>query len=422
MDGDTKMNFFKPKATKLIVFLLCAMGSRFVIAQRSLMNVHSWAYQLQNIDIAQIADNSTFELVVMDYSADGSDDGKFSQEDILQIKNSGKKAICYISIGEAEDYRFYWDPSWDSDGNGLPDPGAPAWLGQENPDWEGNYKVRFWQTDWQEIIFSYIDTVVAQGFDGIYMDIIDAYYYWSEENGENPFADMAMILFVQNIRDHITGLITDEFYLIPQNGEFLIEEAHVSDILKNGYLDVIDGIGVEDVFFIGIEDNINPHDPDQERIDMILKYLASGKRVFSVEYLTDPDLIQQYVTVCGQQNFIPYATTRDLDVLKDGIITSIEDSSIYPESIHLYPNFPNPFNGMTEISYQLSAAGKVKLSVMNHVGQKVRTLVDGEKSAGRYSVVWDGRNDAGQDVATGLYLYRLQAGTFHRIGKAMLIR
>lgn|GEM_PF-4488016 len=148
------METYKQKMIRFIVVLISVMGSGLSLAQRSLMAIHSWAYQLQNIDITQIANNSTFELIVMDYSADGSDDGKFTKEDILQIKNSGKKAICYISIGEAEDYRFYWDPNWDSDGNGIPDQGAPAWLGQENPDWEGNYKVRFWQTDWQEIYFT----------------------------------------------------------------------------------------------------------------------------------------------------------------------------------------------------------------------------------------------------------------------------
>ena len=119
---------------RYIVVLVSVMGSGLSLAQRSLMDVHSWAYQLQDIDISQIANNSTFELMVMDYSADGSNDGKFTREDILQIRNSGKKAICYISIGEAEDYRYYWDSNWDSDGNGEPDPGAPAWLGSVNQD------------------------------------------------------------------------------------------------------------------------------------------------------------------------------------------------------------------------------------------------------------------------------------------------
>lgn len=416
------METYKLKMIRFIVVLISVMGSGLSLAQRSLINVESWAYQLQNIDISQIANNSTFELIVMDYSADGSDDGKFTKEDILQIRNSGKKAICYISIGEAEDYRFYWDPGWDSDGNGNPDPGAPAWLGRENPDWEGNYKVRFWKTDWQEIIFSYIDTIVTQGFDGIYMDIIDAYYYWSEENGENLLADLAMVLFVRNIRNHISSTTNDEFIVIPQNGEFIIEEANVSEDLKNDYLNAIDGIGVEDVFFIGEEDNNNSYNPDTERIDILRQYLSNGKPVFSVEYLTEAGLVQQYITVSGQHDYIPYATVRDLNLLNDGILTSIDNDLLVPRSITLYQNVPNPFNGTTVISYQLSAPSRVELSIINTSGQNVRTWVDERQTPGVYSVQWDTRDESGRTVVSGVYLYRLIAGEFLEVRKMSLVR
>ena len=402
--------------------LISVMGSGLSLAQRSLMDIHSWAYQLQGIDISQIANNSTFELIVMDYSADGSDDGKFTKEDILQIQNSGKKAICYISIGEAEDYRFYWDPNWDTDGNGIPDPGAPPWLGNVNPDWEGNYKVRFWQADWQEIIFTYIDTIVAQGFDGIYMDIIDAYYYWSEENGENPLADHDMVQFVLNIRDQISSTTNDEFFIIPQNGEFIIEEAHVSEDFKNDYLNAIDGIGVEDVFFIGEQDNNNPYNPDTERIDILRQYLSNGKPVFSVEYLTEAGLVQQYITVSGQHNYIPYSTVRDLNLLNDGIPTSIDNDLIVPQSFYLYQNYPNPFNGTTVISYQLSVPSRVELSIINTSGQKVRTWVDERQTPGVYSVQWDTRDASGRTVVSGVYLYRLIAGEFVEVRKMSLVR
>jgi len=285
-----------------------------------LSQITSWAYQLQNINISQIAD-SPFELIVIDYSADGSDETKFTPEQISQIKNSGKKVISYISIGEAEDYRFYWQDEW------LTNP--PEWLGAENPDWEGNYKVRFWYPEWQNIIFSYIDTIHSQGFDGIYLDIIDAYYYWSEENPEEPLAASKMIQFVLNIRNHISG---DDFFIIPQNGEFIIED--VSDNSKKmEYFNAIDGIGVEDVFFPGDVDENNPFNPDTERLEVLQEFLNNGKNVFSIEYLTESSLVQQYLTEVEKYNFVFYYTTRDLghfyepvygDVNSDGAVNAYD--------------------------------------------------------------------------------------------------
>jgi cysteinyl-tRNA synthetase len=98
----------------------------------------------------------------------------------------GRLVICYLSIGEAESYRYYWDRSWDGNRDGRPDAGAPEWLAGENPDWQGNYKVRYWDAGWQAILFgsgeSYLDQILSRGFDGVYLDIIDAFEYF-EKNG-----------------------------------------------------------------------------------------------------------------------------------------------------------------------------------------------------------------------------------------------
>jgi len=72
-----------------------------------------------------------------------------------------------FSIGEAEDYRTYWQPGWTSS--------PPDWLTAENPDWSGNYLVRYWDPSWQGIVFAELAAIVAAGFDGVYLDKIDAY-------------------------------------------------------------------------------------------------------------------------------------------------------------------------------------------------------------------------------------------------------
>ena len=88
----------------------------------------------------------------------------------------------------------------------------------------------------------------------------------------------------------------------------------------------------------------------------------------------------------------------------------------------LQQNVPNPFSGATEIAYQLSAPGSVQLRVYNVVGQMVRVLADGPRAAGRHVARWDGRNDAGQKLAAGVYLYRLQAGGQTMTRKLVLVR
>lgn len=111
---------------------------------------------------------SKFDMVVIDYSFDGSGDTEFTTEEIAALKDQlGGKVVAYLSIGEAEDYRWYWQSAWKNS--------PPAWLGAENPDWRGNFKVHYWDANWQAIIFAYLDKILGQGFDGVYLDLVDAY-------------------------------------------------------------------------------------------------------------------------------------------------------------------------------------------------------------------------------------------------------
>ena len=77
--------------------------------------------------------------------------------------------------------------------------------------------------------------------------------------------------------------------------------------------------------------------------------------------------------------------------------------------VKLYPNFPNPFNPSTDIRFELKAAGRAKLSIYNLKGQMVRRLADGMMNTGIHTVQWDGLDDSGNGVATGVYMYRLEA-------------
>jgi cysteinyl-tRNA synthetase, unknown class len=116
-----------------------------------------------------------YDIILIDYFYNGEE---FTRNEIslLKTKNNGgsRLVIAYLSIGEAEDYRYYWKDEWKSD--------PPSWMKEENPDWEGNYKVEYWDPGWQDIIYgssdSYLDKIMDKGFDGVYLDIIDAFEYF----------------------------------------------------------------------------------------------------------------------------------------------------------------------------------------------------------------------------------------------------
>lgn len=107
--------------------------------------------------------------------------------------------------------------------------------------------------------------------------------------------------------------------------------------------------------------------------------------------------------------------------LYTGVLGGGGDQNLLPRA-HLAQNYPNPFNPETMISYALARDAGVRLEIFNLLGQSVRILADGWNTAGQQSVVWDGRDQAGQQVASGVYFYRLQAGQETTTRKMVLLR
>ncbi|MFQ5768937.1 MAG: kelch repeat-containing protein [bacterium] len=122
-----------------------------------------------------------------------------------------------------------------------------------------------------------------------------------------------------------------------------------------------------------------------------------------------------------QHPFLSINTVYEYDPASDP--TSVEDpSSVHPTEFRLHQNYPNPFNPETRITYEVSARTRVLLKVTNVLGQEVRTLVDEHKPAGFYEVLWDGKDNQGQRVASGVYLYRLELKDFVQTRKMVLLQ
>ena len=104
----------------------------------------------------------------------------------------------------------------------------------------------------------------------------------------------------------------------------------------------------------------------------------------------------------------------------DGI--DVKENVREPNSFTLYHNYPNPFNPTTTISYYLPGSDHVRVTVFNALGQEIRTLVNGKQSRGQQTIQWDGKDNHGVSVSSGVYIYRVQAGSEVKSGKMMFIK
>ena len=148
---------------------------RLTNAQNFLYLINNKYFNNKNNLMESVA-ATNYDVIIMDlFFKDGTPFTASEIERLKQKAKGGKRlVVCYLSIGEAEDYRYYWQSSWKRH--------KPAWLSRENPNWPGNYKVRYWYPEWQKIICgegdSYLNRILAASFDGVYLDIVDAFEYF----------------------------------------------------------------------------------------------------------------------------------------------------------------------------------------------------------------------------------------------------
>ena len=278
----------------------------------SIQSVRSWACWLQNASPEVIAE-SGFDLIVMDYSRDGSDATAYTREEIEEIKRAGVIPVAYISIGEAEDYRFYWNGSWKEN--------PPDWLGPENPDWRGNYAVKYWDVEWKEIVFRYLEGIIAQGFMGVYLDKVDEYWFWAEQGYNENWTAEQMIEFILEIANYTRSKAGQNFIIIPQNGEYLLE-------YDNGtLLATVSGWASEDVFYNGLE----PSPWMAEKVPLLDRVVEAGKPVFVIDYVDDGSgseenlaRILDFIEKVRRAGFIPYVAFEDRELDRLDIIPGIQ--------------------------------------------------------------------------------------------------
>ncbi len=314
---------------------------------RRLSEVRHWLYMI-DVDLDRQAVDliaaSEHDLVVLDFipSERGKDDYPMA-EVVAQLQNApnSKLILAYINIGEAESYRTYWQDGWEA--------ADPGWILGDDPDgWPENYPVAFWHPEWREIWLAesgYIEDIVAAGFDGVYLDWVEAY---SDELVRGAATDAGldarreMVSWVTDLADLVRGL-RPGFIVIAQNAAELA--------VDDDYLRAIDAIAQEQVWFDGGADNEPPGDCPLPATDDAVEsdgyvqslsdqcrrqydefpestlhvsseeYLAAltyaqqrGELIFTVDYALDPVNVAWIHETSRARGFVSFVGSRALDV------------------------------------------------------------------------------------------------------------
>jgi cysteinyl-tRNA synthetase, unknown class len=292
----------------------------------ALMSARSWGYQLQKVDPSALGNE--FDVLVVDYARDGTQATAYTKADVerFRLRTTGKPRIVlsYLSIGEAESYRSYWRPDWFQT--------PPAWVGAENAAWRKNYAVNFWDARWQRLLFNpnptgwdrarewlgletkpYLDRIIDAGFDGVYLDRVDAY---EAVQTTRPSARDDMIGLVGNL-SAFAKTRRPGFLVLPQNAEELLDSAT--------YRAAIDGVGKEDLLFGEGGDGV-ANDPRSTRssVGFLNRAKADGRPVFVVEYIADPLVQAKAQTDFNTLGYVAAFAARSLDQLPQSLPVAVK--------------------------------------------------------------------------------------------------
>ncbi len=298
---------------------------------RPLAGVAFWAYQIVGLDRAGAVDQlaaSRYDLLVVDptrtdkslTSFDGK--GMVSRLHATQGKSGrARLVLAYVDLGEAEQWRTYWQSSWVKPT--ASQRGDPDFLITTDPDgWSGNYPVAYWDPRWRSIIIdgpgSVLQQVLDDGYDGIYLDWIEAYQNVkvaaaAKAAGKDAAAEM--VAFVAALRAQARARRPD-FLVVPQNAPELAAQ-------RPEYVALLDGFVQEQIYFDGKADLAwtDPAACDLRRSDSAateakLRVLQSaGVPVLNVEYACAPANVAEAYSRSTKNGTVAYVTRRPLDRL-----------------------------------------------------------------------------------------------------------
>lgn len=297
--------------------------------KRPFSKVGSWHYQLQKVEIDKVAAVEA-DVVVIDYERAIENGARvpWTAEDIakLKIKPDGKRryVLSYLSVGEAEEKRFYWNPEWKAEPSKK-----PAWLHIPNCAWPGAWAVRFWEDGWKEILYrkpdSYLRRIIAAGFDGVYLDRVDMFQDFPQIETVYRGANNEMIDLVADLA-HTARSVKPGFLVLPNNGMELLDSRR--------FRHAIDGLGMEELLYSHKGTGVRNA---QQDIDSTMGHLRKlqwdYKPVLTLEYLVTKESIEAAKAELKTLKVIGGFPTRALDGGDPTVPIDLKTSAGTPEFI-----------------------------------------------------------------------------------------
>ncbi|MFC5051458.1 endo alpha-1,4 polygalactosaminidase [Rubritalea spongiae] len=265
--------------------------------------VDSWAYQLCNYtnDTLDEITSSQFDLVVIDLSRNGQSDF-FKRAEIEAVQQSNKLVLAYFEIGAIEQYR----PEW----NDVPKDLKAGRVA----NWPKEQYVKFWDERWWPIVRSRIDQALTAGFNGAYLDMVTTYAEIPNTELKEEERAHKMVELIERISTYAKTK-DPSFKIVPQNCPELYTWSYSEPKLNQKYINAIDGLGLESVFFMA-HDRPAQHQWSVENRKNAIAIKAANKLVLGVDYAKKVTSIRQAYQKQRALGFIPYVSVETLEVLQ----------------------------------------------------------------------------------------------------------
>ncbi|NIR47172.1 T9SS type A sorting domain-containing protein, partial [candidate division KSB1 bacterium] len=205
----------------------------------------------------------------------------------------------------------------------------------------------------------------------------------------------------------------------------LIRHRRHNPALYRGELKKLQRFTTEKILVWGFDDTVS-----EEQVMVVANFKGTEQTVSDVQWLGTGDwhnIFDQSVFSVTQVPLpslsIPGYSALVFASSPDSVVVSVPPGPIQaPSTFQLYQNYPNPVNPETTIRFDLPESGHVRLSIYNMLGQKIRTLLNEIRSAGQYSIRWDGKNDFGSEVSSGVYIVRMTVGEIVKSRKLLKLK
>ena len=287
-----------------------------------LTQVRSWAYQLSSYSVGEplvrLAD-SNHDLLVIDQRRSLAGEEDFDDAAIVAhlkgsrgtSKGESRQVLCYLDVGQAESYRAYWQDDWRV--------GDPAWIVAADPDgWDENYVVAYWDPEWRELMYEAIDRVIADGYDGAYLD-------WLEVYDSPPVVSVAAAAGLDPEAEIVAFVIDLASYARSRDPDFILVAQNAAELgARPEWRALFDAVAQEAIWFDGAGD---PDSAEQtgdavqspaltlEYLDALDVWRDAGIPVLDCEYAIEPHNVDLAYELGSDQGFITYVTTVPLDSL-----------------------------------------------------------------------------------------------------------